>query len=372
MDEVTYLRRTTVLSLQDRDWSTFHLTELFDSIQRGKRLKRADQQQGTIPYVSSSALNNGVDGFISKANGCRVFSDCISLANSGSVGSAFYEPFEFVASDHVTHLKRKGLKKEHCLFLVATLGKQASNFNFNREINDQRIQGMQVMLPIDTLGNPDWKFMEDYIREREAIQVERCREFLMKRAADIEIERERVIDFELNSSSLFRRKWKSYPISQIFNIRSGKRLESRNRKPGRRPFIGALDNSNGIAGFAGDNNSSLDSNVLGVNYNGNGVCLGFYHPYECIFSDDVKRFHLKSNEGNEFIYLFLKVAIQQQKSKFGYLYKFNATRMARQSIMLPSTDNGEPDLVFMETVGRTITLRLLKQQIAYTEKLFSQ
>lgn len=191
MDEVTYLRRTTVLSLQDRDWSTFHLTELFDSIQRGKRLKRADQQQGTIPYVSSSALNNGVDGFISKANGCRVFSDCISLANSGSVGSAFYEPFEFVASDHVTHLKRKGLKKEHYLFLVATLGKQASNFNFNREINDQRIQGMQVMLPIDTLGNPDWKFMEDYIREREAIQVERCREFLMKRAADIEIERER-------------------------------------------------------------------------------------------------------------------------------------------------------------------------------------
>lgn len=168
---------------------------------------------------------------------------------------------------------------------------------------------------------------------------------------------------------MFRRDWKSYPISQIFDIRSGKRLESRNRKPGRRPFIGALDNSNGIAGFTADNNSSLDSNVLGVNYNGNGVCLGFYHPYECIFSDDVKRFHLKSSEGNEFIYLFLKVAIQQQKSKFGYLYKFNATRMARQSIMLPSTNNGKPDLAFMETVGRTITLRLLKRQMDYMEKL---
>ncbi len=190
MGEATYLRRTTVLNLRDRDWSTFHLTELFDSIQRGKRLKRADQQQGTIPYVSSSALNNGVDGFICKADGCRVFYDCISLANSGSVGSAFYEPFEFVASDHVTHLKRKGLKKEHYLFLVATLSKQASNFNFNREINDQRIQGMQVMLPVDTLGNPDWQFMEDYIREREAIQIEHCCEFLMKRTADIERERE--------------------------------------------------------------------------------------------------------------------------------------------------------------------------------------
>lgn len=179
-----------MLSLQDRNWSAFHLTELFDSIQRGRRLKRPDQQQGEIPYVSSSALNNGVDGFISKAEGCRVFSNCISLANSGSVGSAFYEPFEFVASDHITHLKRDGLKKEHYLFLVAALGKQASNFNFNREINDQRIQGMQVMLPTDMLGEPDWEFMEDYIREREAIQVERCREFLAKRAASIERERE--------------------------------------------------------------------------------------------------------------------------------------------------------------------------------------
>ena len=85
-----------------------------------------------------------------------------------------------------------------------------------------------------------------------------------------------------------------------------------------------------------------------MNYNGNGVCLGFYHPYECIFSDDVKRFHVKNNKGNEFIYLFLKVAIQQQKSKFGYLYKFNATRMARQAIMLPSVNGGEPDFTFME------------------------
>ena len=32
--------------------------------------------------------------------------------------------------------------------------------------------------------------MEDYIREREAIQVQRCREFLIKRIVSIERERE--------------------------------------------------------------------------------------------------------------------------------------------------------------------------------------
>ncbi|WP_293846065.1 restriction endonuclease subunit S [uncultured Parolsenella sp.] len=182
-----------------------------------------------------------------------------------------------------------------------------------------------------------------------------------------ERERERVNAPKLSLSSLHKREWRPYSIGQIFDIRSGKRLESRNRKQGSRPFIGALDNSNGVAGFTADNNSSLDSNVLGVNYNGNGVCLGFYHPYECIFSDDVKRFHLNKHEGNEFIYLFLKVAIQQQKSKFGYLYKFNATRMARQAIMLPATNSGEPDFIFMESIGRSITLRLLKRQAAFLD-----
>lgn len=47
------------------------------------------------------------------------------------------------------------------------------------------------MLPIDESSDPDWQFMEDYIREREAIQIEHCCEFLMKRTSDIERERER-------------------------------------------------------------------------------------------------------------------------------------------------------------------------------------
>ena len=105
-----------------------------------------------------------------------------------------------------------------------------------------------------------------------------------------------------------------------------------------------------------------------MNYNGNGVCLGFYHPYECIFSDDVKRFRLKNRDGTEYSYLFLKVAIQQQKSKFGYLYKFNSTRMARQPIMLPTDDNGQPDYAYMEDYGRELTLNILRKQLSFIEQ----
>lgn len=53
-----------MLDLHDREWKGFYLRDIFPDIQRGKRLKTADHIQGSIPYVSSSAINNGVDAFI--------------------------------------------------------------------------------------------------------------------------------------------------------------------------------------------------------------------------------------------------------------------------------------------------------------------
>ena len=149
-------------SLNESEWSPFYVSKVFSEIERGKRLKKADHIQGDTPYVSSTAMNNGVDGFIEATPGTRVFGDCISLANSGSVGSAFYEPFSFVASDHITHLKQEKFNEWIYLFLATVIKKQGVNFNFNREINDARIGKMQIMLPITGDGDPDYIYMEHY------------------------------------------------------------------------------------------------------------------------------------------------------------------------------------------------------------------
>ena len=88
---------------------------------------------------------------------------------------------------------------------------------------------------------------------------------------------------------------------------------------------------------------------------------------ECIFSDDVKRFHLKHHQDNEFVMLFMKVAILQQKSKFGYLYKFNANRMENTRIMLPVTDSGEPDYEYMEQYAKNMMVKKYKQYLAFID-----
>lgn len=167
-----------MLNLNDREWKPFFLTELFTAIQRGKRLKSEDHIPGDMPYVSSSALYNGVDNFVSNTEKVRIFCDCISLANSGSVGSSFYEPFSFVASDHVTHLKNEQYNKYHYLFIASVMNRLSQKYNFNREINDNRISREKIMLPIDTEGNLDLDFMEQYIKERESQLIQKYKEFI--------------------------------------------------------------------------------------------------------------------------------------------------------------------------------------------------
>ena len=89
-------------NIKNTEWKKFFLSEVFPEIQRGKRLKKGDHIVGKMPYISSTALNNGVSNFIDNKEKGRVFSNCLTIANSGSVGVCFFQPYTFVASDHLT------------------------------------------------------------------------------------------------------------------------------------------------------------------------------------------------------------------------------------------------------------------------------
>lgn len=164
--------------------------------------------------------------------------------------------------------------------------------------------------------------------------------------------------------SLNDREWKEFCISEIFVISPGKRLTKSDMQSGSKPFIGATDSNNGITAFVSNTNVSEDAGVLGVNYNGS-VVENFYHPYTCIFSDDVKRFRLKCVKGSKYIYLFLKTAILQQKRKYAYGYKFNEQRMQKQLLLLPVDNAGKPDYVFMEEYIKEREQQLIQKYIAH-------
>ena len=347
-----------VVGLDKVKWKTFRFTEVFQEIQRGKRLTKANQTNGPKPYISSTSENNGVDAFIGNETGIRKFEDVLTLANSGSVGSTFYQQFEFVASDHVTALKSENADKYAYLFLSTVVKRLEEKYSFNREINDTRIKREKVILPADKEGNPDFQYMSDFVKKLELDRVQEVIEYIYIYIRMMNILEEKVCEIS----------WKDFWIEDVCEIKSGVRLTKANQEIGLRPFVGASDSDNGVTAFVSNKNKSLDVNVLGVNYNGS-VVENFYHPYEAIFSDDVKRLKWKDEiYGNKYTYLFLKQMILSQKIKYAYGYKFNGERMKRQKIMLPVTKTGLPDYDYMTSFMQKQELKQIFKILNYLNK----
>ena len=349
-----------VVGLDKVEWKTFRFTEIFQEIQRGKRLTKANQTDGPKPYISSTSENNGVDAFIGNDTGIRKFEDVLTLANSGSVGSTFYQQFEFVASDHVTALKSENADKYAYLFLSTVVKRLEEKYSFNREINDTRIKREKVILPADKQGNPDFQYMSDFVKKLELDKVQEVLEYIY---IYIYIRVKIILEEKVCEIS-----WKDFWIEDVCEIKSGVRLTKANQEIGLRPFVGASDSDNGVTAFVSNKNKSLDANVLGVNYNGS-VVENFYHPYEAIFSDDVKRLKWKDGiYGNKYTYLFLKQMILSQKIKYAYGYKFNGERMKRQKIMLPVTETGLPDYNYMTSYMQKQELEQIFKILNYLNK----
>lgn len=165
-----------MLSLKDKEWKEFFLKDIFAVTQRGKRLTKANQTSGVIPYISSTASSNGVNNFIGNSAGVRLFSNCLTIANSGSVGASFYHHYAFVASDHVTHLKNDKFNDFIYLFIATLTSRFSEKYNFYREINDKRISREKIMLPVTLGGEPDYEYMEQYAKsifDKKKIEFER-------------------------------------------------------------------------------------------------------------------------------------------------------------------------------------------------------
>ncbi len=154
------------ISLKDRTWKIFSYHRWFD-IKKGKRLVisklNEDKIYGQIPYISSIDKNNGISHKINvKPNHDG---NTLTINYDGSVGETFYQPEDFWASDSVNILYPKfELNQYVAMFLIVLLKKEKYRFNYYRKWSSEKMNETEISLPVDQSGDPDWKFMEDYIK----------------------------------------------------------------------------------------------------------------------------------------------------------------------------------------------------------------
>lgn len=344
------------MELDGRKWKEFFVYKIFPSIKRGKRLKKEDHIMGIFPYVSSSAINNGVDGFIGNTDGIRKYKKCLSLANSGSVGSCFYEPFEFVASDHITHLEGYYTKNQY-LFMASMLNRLSEKYNFNREINDERISREKIVLPVDVNGNPDFDFMEQYISEIQEEKIFRYVEYCQKELAELGSYKK--------IKALEEVDWKPYRIDNIAQVDSGRDIYDVERVDGDLPYITAGVQQNGIGYFVGNMNKTIAENAISVSRNGAGVGSSFYHEYPALYSNDCRKVILNNYNENKYVSLFIANQIMIQRKNYNYSRKMGTERLKQQRIMLPAVNDATPDYEYMEQYIKNLMIKKYKEYLEY-------
>lgn len=160
--QISQAANSKVVSLESRDWQWVRLKDVFD-IKKGKRLTKEDMRPGTTPFIGSTELDNGVTAYIDESPIHK--GNTISVTYNGSVAEAFYQPKDFWASDDVNVLYPKFSMSSHsALFLCAVIRKEKYRYNYGRKWHLERMRESQIKLPVDTEGNPDWEFMENYIK----------------------------------------------------------------------------------------------------------------------------------------------------------------------------------------------------------------
>lgn len=146
-------------------WKTFPLSAIMSKTGRGERIRKQDRKEGNVPLVTAGYLNQGVTEYISN-NNKAIYKDVITI---DMFANCFLRDYSFVCDDNVLVFRmNENISRESALFVVAILNSYSQRFgnryNYDNQFRENNFQKEAIKLPVGSNGNPDWTFMENYIK----------------------------------------------------------------------------------------------------------------------------------------------------------------------------------------------------------------
>lgn len=169
-------------TISANEWKEFRLEEIFNLRGGFYNKKPEHSSEGSFPFLGSTENNNGVTEYYNlddifvwdKVGGQdntfdkKIFDgNCIAVTVNGSVCNAFYQKEKFTCSHDITALYLIGhdMNQYIALFLCTIIMMDKYRWSYGRKPHDVKKFGQSLIkLPVDSDGNPDWQYMEDYIK----------------------------------------------------------------------------------------------------------------------------------------------------------------------------------------------------------------
>lgn len=170
-----------VESLSQKNWGTFRIVQLFDSITRPPARAKGKYEIGEIPFIASGASLNGAVKFCKPHNGETLDpSNCITI--SPVDGSAFYQATDFLGrgggGSSIIMLRSSHLNQYIGLFMAKCINNTTSKYQYGHMATSDGIKRDRVLLPVDGQGQPDYDYMEQYVKNKMIKKYQRYLDYI--------------------------------------------------------------------------------------------------------------------------------------------------------------------------------------------------
>lgn len=360
------------MKLYDHKWASFKVSDIF-TISTGGLVNKEQLHVGENPRITAKATDNGIDSFTQIGGGFQTNRNCVSIS---FLGNCFYQPYlaSYDMKIHSVTIKGHELNRFIGLFLANQFNREFKKFSYGNQLSSKDLARQHILLPATAKGNPDWQYMEAFMRQKEQQILKPTIDRLCKQLIYNQIGG--------GQRNLLNHKWKAFGFVDIFDIKKG----FYNKKPpcyedGNIPFIGATDSNNGITGFSDRPTIEANSKVgYGPNesidrklFPGNAICVtnngsvgyAYYQPTEFTCTHDVNPLYLKTTPLNRHLAMFLIACIEKQRVCFTYARKWRPKRMVHSKLMLPIDGANKPDWLFMEQFMKEVEGDALKTTLKY-------
>ena len=158
-------------------WGNFLISDVFETNKKGKsiqvptgaNIQKKDLNEGTTPRITVTSVNNGIFGYyadIPNSNNYRIYENFISVSFLGTV---FYQEGKASLDMKVHCLKPLNhmLNKYTGGFLVTAILASLKESSYSDQISSTLLPMLSIKLPIDSSGEPDWLYMENYMKALE-------------------------------------------------------------------------------------------------------------------------------------------------------------------------------------------------------------
>ena len=352
--------------LDTSSWRPFLLSDIFE-IKKGKRLTKENQTLGDTVFIGATACNNGITSYI----GQEAIHDgnTISLTYNGSVGEAFYQAEPFWASDDVNVLYPKNfiLNENLALFFCTILRLEKQMWSYARKWNLEQMNKTQVLLPVTSNGNPDYDFMENYIKSLEG-DISNIPDYFLNEGYEKacwyldninqnDFEENYAASHTKNNIKLTDRKWAYFELDKIVtSIKNGKSYNASD-------LTLAADDEYISYVTRTDANNGVSMYVQRLDYDGlekaNAITIGdttatiFFQEHDFITGPHI--IVIRADWLNVYTANFIITILNQEKYRYPVFGRaFTKDLIKQTQIYLPVNENGKPDFEFMENYIKSL------------------